>query len=171
MDEPAPYGNHPWTRRFPEEFRRDHGYDLMPLLPHLILEVNETSPRIRNDYRKTLHRLLCRNYLDPIRAWLNARGILSAGHLTRSEYLSFSNLHWPNELRCFKHFDIPCCDPLGAGIGQPGAAAHHIGITQARILEWITIPFPRGSSQLRDQPNTQGLETPGKASGPGHTQG
>ena len=128
MDEPAPYGDHPWTRRFPEEFRRDHGYDLMPLLPHLILEVNETSPRIRNDYRKTLHRLLCRNYLDPIRAWLNARGILSAGHLTRSEYLQFSNLRWPNELRCFKHLDIPCCDPLGAGIGQPGAAAHHIGI-------------------------------------------
>ena len=25
------------------------------------------------------------------------------------------------------------------------------GILQARILEWVAIPFPRGSSQTRDQ--------------------
>ena len=128
MDEPSPAGSYPWTRRFPEEFKQEHGYDLMPLLPHLALDIDARSVRIRNDYRKTLRRLLCRNYLDPVRHWLNERGIASAGHLSRSEYLSFAGLHWPNELRCFKHFDIPCCDPLGAGIGQPGAAAHHIGI-------------------------------------------
>ena len=128
MDEPSPAGAYPWTRRFPEEFEKDHGYDLRPLLAHLALDVDARSVRIRNDYRKTLRRLLCRNYLEPVRHWLNARGILSAGHLSRSEYLAFAGLHWPDELRCFRYFDIPCCDPLGAGIGQPGAAAHHIGI-------------------------------------------
>ncbi|MBO4633365.1 MAG: hypothetical protein J5858_15720 [Lentisphaeria bacterium] len=128
MDEPSPAGDYPWTRRFPEEFKLDHGYDLMGFLPHLVMDVNPSSVRIRNDYRKTLHRLLCRNYLEPIRKWLNERGIDSAGHLSRSEFLAYTGLYWPNELRCFKHFDIPCCDPLGAGIGQPGAAAHHIGI-------------------------------------------
>ena len=128
MDEPSPAGDYPWTRRFPEEFRKDHGYELMPNLPHLALDIDGHSARIRNDYRKTLHRLLCQNYLEPVRKWLNERGIMSTGHLTRSEYLAYSGLHWPNELRCFKSFDIPCCDPLGAGIGQPGAAAHHIGI-------------------------------------------
>ena len=100
----------------------------MPNLPHLALDIDARSARIRNDYRKTLQRLLCQNYLEPVRNWLNRRGIMSTGHLTRSEYLAYSGLHWPNELRCFRHFDIPCCDPLGAGIGQPGAAAHHIGI-------------------------------------------
>ena len=128
MDEPSPAGDYPWTRRFPEEFKQEHGYELKPLLPHLALDIDGHSARIRNDYRKTLHRLLCQNYLEPVRKWLNERGIASSGHLTRSEYLAYSGLHWPNELRCFKHFDIPCCDPLGAGIGQPGAAAHHIGI-------------------------------------------
>ena len=128
MDEPSPNGDHPWTRRFPEEFKLDHGYDLMPLLPHLALDIDARSARIRNDYRKTLHRLLCQNYLEPVRKWLNEHGIASAGHLTRSEYLAYAGLHWPNELRCFKHFDIPSCDPLGAGIGQRGASAHHIGI-------------------------------------------
>ena len=35
----------------------------------------------------------------------------------------------------------------------PGSSVH--GILQARIMEWVTIPFSRGSSQLRDR--TQGI--------------
>ena len=31
----------------------------------------------------------------------------------------------------------------------PGSSVH--GILQARVLEWIAIPFSRGSSQPRDQ--------------------
>ena len=31
----------------------------------------------------------------------------------------------------------------------PGSSVH--GILQARILEWVAIPFPRGSSQPRDR--------------------
>ena len=128
MDEPCAVGDFPWTRRFPEEFKKDHNYDLMPLLPHLALNIDGRSVRIRSDYRKTLHRLLCQNYLEPFRQWLNARGIDNTGHLSRTEYLTYVGLHWPNELRCLKYFDIPCSDPLGAGIGQPGCAAYHIGL-------------------------------------------
>ena len=39
------------------------------------------------------------------------------------------------------------CDPLGHRL--PGSSVH--GILQARILEWVAIPFSRGSSQPRDQ--------------------
>ena len=35
------------------------------------------------------------------------------------------------------------------GCSLPGSSVH--GILQARILEWITIPFSRGSSWLRDR--------------------
>ena len=35
----------------------------------------------------------------------------------------------------------------------PGSSSH--GILQARILEWVAIPFSRGSSRLRDK--TPGL--------------
>ena len=38
------------------------------------------------------------------------------------------------------------CDPMDCS--SPGSSVH--GILQARILEWVTIPFSRGSSQLRD---------------------
>ena len=39
------------------------------------------------------------------------------------------------------------CDPMDCS--PPGSSVH--GILQARILEWVAIPFSRASSQLRDQ--------------------
>ena len=39
------------------------------------------------------------------------------------------------------------CDPVDCS--PPGFSVY--GILQARILEWVAIPFSRGSSQLRDQ--------------------
>ena len=42
----------------------------------------------------------------------------------------------------------PClCDPMAFSL--PGSSLH--GILQARILEWVVIPFSRGSSRPRDQ--------------------
>ena len=40
-----------------------------------------------------------------------------------------------------------CCDPMDCSL--PGFSVH--GILQARVLEWVTISFFRGSSQTRDQ--------------------
>ena len=38
------------------------------------------------------------------------------------------------------------CDPLDCSL--PGSSVH--GISQARVLEWVAIPFSRGSSRPRD---------------------
>ena len=38
------------------------------------------------------------------------------------------------------------CDPMDCN--PPGSSA--CGILQARIVEWVAVPFSRGSSQLRD---------------------
>ena len=42
---------------------------------------------------------------------------------------------------------LTLCDPLDCS--PPGTAVH--GILQARMLEWVAIPFSRGSLQPRDQ--------------------
>ena len=39
------------------------------------------------------------------------------------------------------------CDPMHCSL--PGSSVH--GILQARILEWVAIPFSRGSSRTRDR--------------------
>ena len=41
---------------------------------------------------------------------------------------------------------LTLCDPMDCS--PPGSSVH--GISQARILEWVTFPFSRGSSQPRD---------------------
>ena len=42
---------------------------------------------------------------------------------------------------------LTLCDPLDYRL--PSSSVH--GILQARILEWVAIPFPRGSSQPKDR--------------------
>ena len=44
-------------------------------------------------------------------------------------------------------FCLTFCDPMD--YSPPDSSLH--GILQARILEWVAIPFSRGSSQPRDQ--------------------
>ena len=39
------------------------------------------------------------------------------------------------------------CDPMDSNL--PGSSVY--GILQARILEWVAIPFSRGCSQSRDK--------------------
>ena len=41
------------------------------------------------------------------------------------------------------------CSPLPMDCSPPGSSVHEI--FQARILQWVAIPFPRGSSQPRNQ--------------------
>ena len=49
---------------------------------------------------------------------------------------------------CFNHSVVSdCCDAMDCS--PPGSSVH--GILQARILEWVAIPFSRGSSQPRDR--------------------
>ena len=47
---------------------------------------------------------------------------------------------------------LTVCDPMDCS--QPGSSVHEI--LQARILEWVAIPFSRGSSQPRMEPHTAG---------------
>ena len=42
---------------------------------------------------------------------------------------------------------LTLCDPMDYSL--PGSSVH--GVLQERILEWVAIPFFRGSSQPRDQ--------------------
>ena len=51
----------------------------------------------------------------------------------------------------------PCptlCDPMHCSL--PGPSVH--GVLQARILEWVTIPFSRGSSHPGTEPRSRALQ-------------
>ena len=49
---------------------------------------------------------------------------------------------------------LTLCNPMNYSL--PASSVH--GILQARILEWVAIPFSRGSSQSRDQTRSPSLQ-------------
>ena len=54
-----------------------------------------------------------------------------------------------NGVKC-KCYSLSCVQVFATvDCSLPGSSVH--GILQARILEWVAIPFSRGSSQPRDQ--------------------
>ena len=52
---------------------------------------------------------------------------------------------WSHVLSHFSHARL--CDPMDFSL--PSSSVH--GILQARTLEWVAVPFSRGSSQPKDQ--------------------
>lgn len=132
LDEPNPGFFYCWSTHFAEEFEKMHGFDLIPKLPHLVLDIDDDTLFIRHCYRMTQQKLITENYLGQIRKWCRENNIISTGHLSRSEFLSFSNCGaWPNEMKCYSFLDIPCTDPLGAGEAWSDANAYHTGIKVA----------------------------------------
>ena len=77
---------------------------------------------------------------------------------TFSRKIKREKINWLNEeilrlvgicvcAQLLSHVWLTLCDPMVCS--PPGSSFH--GISQARILEWVAIPFFRGSSWLRDQ--------------------
>ena len=83
----------------------------------------------------------------------NARSTVDYAIWEKSEYLQVRNINpklSPNKcFCCFCLVTQSCltlCNPMDCS--PPGSSVH--GILQARILEWVAIPFSRGSSQRRN---------------------
>ena len=72
--------------------------------------------------------------------------------LCKSWGLSASRIPWV----CVSHSVMSnSCDPLDCS--PPGFSVH--GILQARTLEWVAIPFSRGSSQPMDRTGSPEFQT------------
>ena len=78
--------------------------------------------------------------------------LLRKGEWTQSECPLFSP--WMNELSCMCAQSLQSCPTLCNPMDHspPGSSVHEI--LKARILEWIAMPFSRGSSQPRDRTRT-----------------
>ena len=98
---------------------------------------------------------------------MGCHALLQGVFLTQGSNLGFLDCRWiPYHLshqgnskepfKCVSHSVVSnsLCDPTDCG--PPESSVH--GILQARILEWIAIPFSRGFSQPRDRTRVSGLQ-------------
>ena len=70
------------------------------------------------------------------------------------ELLSLNSYRKIRRWKCKSLSPVCLCDPMDYSL--PGSSVH--GIPQARILEWVAIPFSRASSQLRNKPRSPSLQ-------------
>ena len=86
------------------------------------------------------------NYMERGVWWAIVQGVSESD---RTERLTLSfHIKKNDQLFTFRliHSIMSDCDPMGCSL--PGSSVHII--LQARILEWVAIPFSRGSSWPRD---------------------
>jgi len=101
-DEPSMLGRghrkgiKPWTKGFGRFFADRRGYDLLPLLPALFLDVGGGTQEIRRDFDRALLERLEETYYKPLSQWCVDRGIALTGHPALSD-----------EIRFLRHFHIP----------------------------------------------------------------
>ncbi len=65
-----------WTPDLPAEFKRQHGYDLIPHLPELVAGGTPEAEAVRHDWGQTLSELIRENYLTPLAQFAQAHHTL-----------------------------------------------------------------------------------------------
>lgn len=106
-----------WTPNLADEFKHRNGYDILSVLPTIVLENqkqafsftdSELARGVKNDYWDTMGDLYISKHADPIRKWANslgmelrsqpyglptdAMGAMAAVNIPEGESLSFKNL-------------------------------------------------------------------------------
>ena len=69
-------GGHLWTDRFGEEFKKRKGYDVIPELPALFMDIGPRTPKIRLDYHDVMVTLEEEGFFKPVFDWHQRRGMI-----------------------------------------------------------------------------------------------
>lgn len=107
----------PWMRRFPEEFEKRKGYDIVPKLVDLVLS-KESAGRTRCDYYDVVAELFQENYFKVLGDWCREHGIGLYAHLLGEETLASQVRYSGDFLRQMRYLDVCGADHLGKGIGS-----------------------------------------------------
>jgi len=67
---------HLWTGRFAGEFQKRKGYDVVPDLPALFVDIGPRTPKVRLDYRDVMVALSEEGFFRPVFDWHQQRGMI-----------------------------------------------------------------------------------------------
>ncbi len=68
-------GGNLWTPRFAEEFKKRKGYDIVPELPALFMDIGARTPKVRLDYSDVKVALTEAGFFKPVFNWHQQRGM------------------------------------------------------------------------------------------------
>lgn len=108
----------PWCWDFPEQFKLRYGYDIIPKLPHLFMNIDEKTDYIRLHFWKVVSELIEENFYGQIQDWCQANGTESSGHALCEEQLFWHAAFEGDLYRDLRRMDIPGIDMLSSNPTQ-----------------------------------------------------
>ena len=100
----------PWSASLPQRFRKEHGYDLLPLLPALFAGKGDDERLARRHFYRTLGNVFAENYTGRIARWAEAHGTRSGGHLLLEERMDSHVISYGNLFQALQRQHVPGCD-------------------------------------------------------------
>ena len=121
MDEPTIgmdyYGaNLPWTTDLDDVFRAKKGYDIRPFARRMLerkYEFDAETAAARIDFHDVLADLFVERFMNPIRIWDGANGLLSSGHLDGDDLPECASRYgYGSLMRSLRAMDVPGVDVI-----------------------------------------------------------
>jgi len=106
----ARYTYIPWEISLPEQFRKQHGYDLIPYLDAMFEGNTPGTKMVRLHFYQTVAEMFTSNYAKPITEWCEKNGVRSLGHLLLEEYMALHVIYYGDMMKVLRNFHIPACD-------------------------------------------------------------
>lgn len=101
-----------WFADILEQFKADHGYDLKPHLPCLIIDRGHTTGKVRRDFWTTVTNQYVSRFFERYRAWCEENDIALTGHLFLEEGLYANTMYQGNFPQVLRQFHVPGVDHL-----------------------------------------------------------
>lgn len=102
-----------WFADLPEQFRQDHGYDLLPHLACLVTDCGPITGKVRRDFWTTVTNQYVERFFRRYRKWCEENEIALTGHLFLEEGLYANTMYQGNFPQVLSQFHIPGVDHLG----------------------------------------------------------
>lgn len=84
----TPHPSIPWTTGFEDYFKKEAGYDILPLLPSLFFDLGEYH-KVRVDYWRAVNKLFVESFTKQLYQWHEQHGLKYIAH-----YWGEETLHW-----------------------------------------------------------------------------
>lgn len=118
----------PYTDGLDAEFQKRNGYALQDRYVDLFLTRDQGSFDARRDYWATLHAMLQKNCLRPMKSWCRRHGVLLTGHfLAEDDPLGQTCAGAGNIYSNLRFLDVPGYDLVGPRVGDSQFPAYHLG--------------------------------------------
>jgi uncharacterized protein YneF (UPF0154 family) len=108
----------PWCWDFAEQFKSRYGYDILPELAHLFVNIDEKTPYIRLHFWKVVSELIEENFYKQIQDWCQVNGTASSGHALCEEQIFWHSAFEGDLYRDLRRMDIPGIDMLSSNPTQ-----------------------------------------------------